>query len=228
MDSTIFPTTQQITDCFTQEITEAGGQVLDAYDDGDRLFLRSILPATYSVRPKDGFHGGVALRTTDHEVLVHPYVFRQVCRNGSIIAQALQTRRVDRARANPFAEPEEAAREVLAEVSAAVQECCAEEIFTDFTDKLRTACELQADLALQLAPHLAGLPKQVVAHLLADIEKRFGKEGDRSLYGLANAVTAAARDTRDPEMRWRLEELGGGIPALIEPRVRPGAAAIAL
>jgi hypothetical protein len=29
-----------------------------------------------------------------------------------------------------------------------------------------------------------------------------------------NAVTSVARDTRDPELRWRLEEFGGGIPAL--------------
>ena len=29
-----------------------------------------------------------------------------------------------------------------------------------------------------------------------------------------NAVTSVARDTRDPETRWRLEELGGGIAIL--------------
>ena len=32
-----------------------------------------------------------------------------------------------------------------------------------------------------------------------------------------NAVTATARDTRDPDLRWRLEEFGGGIPALLKP-----------
>jgi len=32
-----------------------------------------------------------------------------------------------------------------------------------------------------------------------------------------NAVTSVARDTRDPELRWRLEELGGGIPAMLVP-----------
>jgi hypothetical protein len=37
---------------------------------------------------------------------------------------------------------------------------------------------------------------------------------DRSAFGLINAVTAVARDTRDPELRWRLEEFGGGVPAL--------------
>ena len=36
-----------------------------------------------------------------------------------------------------------------------------------------------------------------------------------------NAVTSLVRDTRDPEVRWRLEELGGGIPALVAPTRKP-------
>jgi hypothetical protein len=31
-----------------------------------------------------------------------------------------------------------------------------------------------------------------------------------------NAVTSTARDTRDPEVRWRLEELGAQVPALLD------------
>jgi len=31
-----------------------------------------------------------------------------------------------------------------------------------------------------------------------------------------NAITALARDTADPEQKWNLEELGGGIPAFLE------------
>ena len=33
-----------------------------------------------------------------------------------------------------------------------------------------------------------------------------------------NAVTSVARDTRDPELRWRLEEFGGGIPVAMPER----------
>jgi hypothetical protein len=228
MQSTMLPTTGQLTSCFTQEITEAGGQVLDVYDDGQRLFLRAILTRTWKVRPKDRVQGGVALRTTEREVLVHPYVFRQVCRNGAIVVQAIQTRRVDRVPETPFADPEEAVREVLAEVGAAVHECCAPEIFAKFTNNLRTACEMEADLVIQLTPYLVRFSKHVAAQMFADIEKRFTKKRDHSLYGLTNAVTAAARDTRDPEMRWRLEEMGGSIPALVKPRTRPGQGAVAL
>jgi hypothetical protein len=41
-----------------------------------------------------------------------------------------------------------------------------------------------------------------------------------------NAVTSVARDTRDPETRWRLEELGGAIAARLPraPKAAPAAA----
>lgn len=228
MSTTVLPTTQQVRDCFSHEITEAGGQVLDTYDDGERLFLRSTLASTWEVAPKDGVQGGVALRTTPTEVVIHPYVFRQVCRNGAILAQALQTRRVERVPENPLREPEEMSQEVLAEVAAAVRECCAPEIFTDYTKKLRAARDIEADHFLQLVPYLGRLPKEHQALLIADFEKRYNRQGERSLYGLMNAVTAIARDTRDPELRWRLEEMGGAIPARLKPRVPSGDALVAL
>jgi hypothetical protein len=41
------------------------------------------------------------------------------------------------------------------------------------------------------------------------IGERFGQEGDPTMYGLVNAVTSVARDTSDPDLRWKLEEAGG-------------------
>ncbi len=47
-----------------------------------------------------------------------------------------------------------------------------------------------------------------------EVMHRFSTEGDGSRYGLMNAITSVARDTRDPETRWRLEKLGGLVPVL--------------
>ncbi len=52
--------------------------------------------------------------------------------------------------------------------------------------------------------------------------RSFLESEDHSAFDLMNAVTAVARDQRDPEVRWRLEELGGGVPALKFPEIRPG------
>jgi hypothetical protein len=226
MSSTLLPTTRRIRDLFDQEITAAGGTLSDVYDNGDSLFLRSILPRTHEVRRGDLLHGGVALRTTAEEILVHPYVFRQVCRNGAILAHALQTRRVGRVDASM---PPDKQVEVESAVCEAIQACCVEEAFEEATDQIRSACELEADLIMQVLPWLARLPQDQVPSLLADIQTRFTSGRDSSRFGLMNAVTSVARDTRDPELRWRLEELGGAIPALRTPVLKPdgGAAVLA-
>jgi hypothetical protein len=47
--------------------------------------------------------------------------------------------------------------------------------------------------------------------MLSQIMDQFFRDGDQSLFGLANALTAIARDTPDPELRWDLEEFGGAV-----------------
>jgi hypothetical protein len=46
---------------------------------------------------------------------------------------------------------------------------------------------------------------------------RFLSDGDRSGFGLMNAVTAEARTEPRADRRWRLEELGGGMLAFLKP-----------
>ena len=58
---------------------------------------------------------------------------------------------------------------------------------------------------------------QNTARLLRQIMNQFIRETDQTRFSLTNAVTTVARDTRDPEVRWRLEELGGAIAAGLMP-----------
>jgi hypothetical protein len=205
-------TMRDIRELFTEEIARAGGTVSDAFDDETHLFLRSILPGTREVRPKDRMQGGVALRATEKEIRVHPYLFRQVCRNGAIVVHAIQTRRIELAEFPTLNVPE-----VLVDLREAVRDCCSPEAFASGVEGMRTASEREADVALQLLPMLSRLPRGYSTKLIAQIISRFTAERDRSAFGLVNAVTSVARDTSDPEMRWNLEEFGGGIPALVKP-----------
>jgi hypothetical protein len=45
--------------------------------------------------------------------------------------------------------------------------------------------------------------------MLTRMIERHGTGGDSSAYGVFNAVTSLARDTADPDLRWRLQVLGG-------------------
>jgi hypothetical protein len=209
-----FLTTAAIKALFAEEITGAGGVVSDTFDDGTRLFTRSILPRVQKVWAADQVQGGVALRAGEREAWVHPYVFRLVCRNGAIWAHALQTCHI---RGDEFATAEEAS----GAVRAAVRACCAEEAFTAAAEEIRSARTAEVDLALNLLPFISRLPAAAGAQALRAIMERFFQEGDRSRFALMNAVTSVARDTPDPELRWRLEELGGGIAAGRTPVLQP-------
>lgn len=226
-----WPATADLLEAFSADMLAAGGTVVDTYHDGVRLFARATLPALREVRPGDGLRGGVAVRATAEELRVHPYVFRLVCSNGAISARATQSWRIERD--DLAADPDRSADDVLAEFREAVRACSADEAFASAAEGMRSATFTAADQFVNVLPMLS----QVMRHLspkqagqaIEQILGRFERDGDRSRFGLMNAVTATARDTRDPDLRWRLEEFGGGIPSLAVPADRgprgPAAAA---
>jgi hypothetical protein len=204
-------TTAQILTVFGEEVAARDGRVTDTFHDGQRLFTRSVLPHVEHVRPGDRVQGGVALKAIDERVWLYPYLFRLVCRNGAIVAETLEARSLDDLHEQ---EPETA----LQAVRDGIEACCAPEVFLGTVRKMRAACEVQADLALNLLPMLSRISPGGHAELLTRIMDQFFRAGDSSQFGLGNAVTAIARDTRDPELRWNLEDFGGGIAAGIVPR----------
>jgi hypothetical protein len=207
------PATGTLIEAFVEEIESLGGTVPDVYDDGLRLCARAVLPPIADVRPGDAVRAGVAVRVMGSEIAVHPYTFRKVCSNGAIAGHALETRRLERiATADVFA-PTYEVSVVMTDFVLAVRGCASEEAFTRVADEMRSAAEIEADIAIQFLPHLTSMPAEMAARVAPMVFQRFASSRDMTLFGLMNAVTSVARDTRDPEARWRLEELGGSMPA---------------
>jgi hypothetical protein len=200
---------------FSEEIAARGGAVSETFHDHQRLFTRSVLPYMNDVRPHDSVQGGVALRMTTSEICLYPYTFRLVCRNGAIIAQTLESRVIGELNQQ---DPVTTVRSLRESIEA----CCEPEVFRSTVHKMRSACNAQVDVALSLLPLLSRLSVGFSAKLLPQILDRFFHDGDRSQFGLANAVTAVARDASDPDLRWNLEELGGGIAIGVPPRTPTG------
>ncbi len=218
MRSVVHTSAAMIKAAFTEEIAVQQGSVIDTFEDGERLFLRSLLPQRVDeVRPKDQVQGGVALRSNGNDVFLHPYVFRVVCTNGAIMAQATQTRHLADL---PLLAPEEA----LPMLREAVEACCEPEAFTTAVRDMRSAAARAVDFGLTVLPLLSRLPAASRMQVMQEVLGRWSAAGDTSAFGLMNAVTALARDTRDPELRWDLEELGGAIAALRPATVSPGSA----
>ena len=201
--------TSEIVTIFAEEIVGQGGRVTDTFDDGARLFQRAVLPAEQEVKRGDRLQGGVALRATDDDVWVHPYVFRQVCTNGAIIARATQTVHIEQ----PGFSAAFGEEELAGAIRDAVRDCCAPDAFDTAADAMRSAVHSPIDIAVTMASMLSHLPDEFRSQVFELILHAFVVEGaDRSRFALMNAVTAVARDTPDPEARWKLEVIGGSIP----------------
>jgi hypothetical protein len=223
MNAMYLPAAPEIREAFEQEVRDLGGTPVDVYAEGDLLFARAVLRAAADVRPGDRVHAGVAVRTHDTEILVHPYSYRVVCTNGAITASTTGSRVVERvglAAASPVI------AEVLENLRAAVRACAAPGSLDATVGAMRAAARREADVMLQLMPLLPHMPPAVRAGVLRSIIGRFEGGRDRSVFGLVNAVTSVARDADDPDIRWRLEELGGGMLARIADRPRPVAPAL--
>jgi hypothetical protein len=208
-------TTREIGAVFAEEIADAGGSVANAFDDGNRLFMRAILPSEVEIESNDRVRGGVAIRATTEEIWVHPYVFRQVCQNGAIIAHATESRHLASA---DF--PYDTGEAIDAALREAVQACCAPEALRTAAAELRLTAQTEVDIALTLMPMLSRLRAEFAPAILTAIVDRFFDGRDNSPFGLLNAVTSVARDTSDPDVRWRLEAIGGDFPSEVNSRER--------
>jgi len=212
-------TTREIKEVFAHEVEAARGRVTDALDDGARIFLRAVLAGEKEVQRRDRVQGGVAVRATSEDICVHPYVFRQVCSNGAIRAHAIETRKILRVDSSI-----EEQTDVEWALREAVRVCCSDEAFAQGVAEMRSARNAsEIDLALMMMPALASMARGASSSAFINtILNRFFADRERSRFGLMNAVTSVARDTKDPEIRWRLEEFGGDIAAAVhKPTPRP-------
>ena len=206
-------TTGLVRRVFEEEVAAAGGRVKDVFDDGRRLFMRSVLPSVKEVRPRDHMQSGVALKFAG-QVVVSPYVFREVCKNGAIWAHSLESTRI----AVDSYYARRSADAALDSIREAVRGCCTVEAFEGALEEMRRALTIPADRAIMLMPALSQMAAQGNHRIVSEIIDAYLAEGERTGFGLMNAVTAVAREVDDPELKWELEECGAGIPALLTAR----------
>ena len=210
--------TDEIGAIFCDEVSARGGTVREQVFHGSCLFARSILAGSAEIRPGDGVRGGVAMRVDADGVSVHPYTFRLVCQNGAVHAQAVDTRRLDGVEFYGADQAESELRE-------AIRECCAPEAFAAAAGQMRRAAGDRINMFLAIAPMLAHLPGRVRDAMMGELLRVAPRDREGTRYELMNHVTAVARETRDPQTKWRLEELGGAIAAGVTPRPKPLGAA---
>ena len=130
---------EAMSELFREEIHALGGRVSDQVSDGRRLFARSLLPDSTDVVAGDRVKPGVALRSTEEEIEVRPYVFRTICRNGAIVAHSGRGCRIP------------AWGDATEEVRQAIRDAAAPAAFEEFVGTMRASRGRPVqDLALAL------------------------------------------------------------------------------
>ncbi|MGO8753222.1 MAG: hypothetical protein ACLQNE_45370 [Thermoguttaceae bacterium] len=150
----------------------------------------------------------------DTDVKIRHFVYRRVCRNGAVIPQSVSGQSFSRAEDDASSH---LVTEILAGIRDAVQQGLNKRVFETVASHIRAASQRQAEPSL-LSFLRRLLETSVQApRIQTEIFRRFNAETDKSVFGLMNAVTSTARDESNPEVRWRLEELGGEIAFLDRP-----------
>lgn len=193
----------EIVAVFREEIDCANGTIADHVLSSNHLFIRAHLPQMQTVRPHDEVQAGVALRADDTMITVLPYVYRLICTNGTLHARPLATHHIGRTEGL-------IAVETAALVCEAVQACGSPQAFQTSLDEFQTALAAP-DAPSLLRPHFGH--RALIRHQsrLSAVLEEYAREGERTWYGLMNAVSAVARDTADPAWRWHLQVAAGEI-----------------
>jgi hypothetical protein len=209
------PTTREISDVFARHVEAHGGTILDTFDDGERLFLRATLPMQAEVRRGDAIKHGIAIRAGGPELVVHPFTFRQVCTNGAVMARAHQSSQLERIAHDGVVVPGYEVAVTLAQLSDALSAAAAPEAFAQAMTELRASLNSSATFMSQFLPLIHRFGRDAGRRFYERVLSNFEDENDRSTFALMNAITAVARDERDPEIRWMLEVIGGSLPARV-------------
>ena len=205
------PSAGDVGTIFAEEVASFGGTLVDVVEAGERLFGRALLGQADDVTPGDTIHGGIAIRVEGPCVAVHAYTHRQVCVNGAIAVTPADHVRVERAMAGT---PMVLVAPVTLAIRDAMRRCAESPAFDQAIVRMRVATQMEGRRAM---PHFMMLLQAMSLHappawedrVLHEVLMRLHRDGDRSLFGAFNAVTATARDEPDPARRWGLQEIGG-------------------
>ncbi|MDF1812315.1 MAG: hypothetical protein P1V20_08875 [Verrucomicrobiales bacterium] len=204
---TTFPDTTTILESFTDEIRELNGTVSYNYITREAMFLRANLPDCREVAKNDRIQHGIAVRTTNTSIIVHPYTFREICTNGAIHIENISSKEVELG----SSDVETAGVDYF--FREAVRSCATAEAFEANLAEMTAAMDEKIHLAIVMSAMAGhGVNSRVIDRIIA----RFIGTKDRSGYGLFNAITSTARDEKNPEEKWRLESVGGGILAWLK------------
>ena len=221
MNVSYAPSCDQINNLFQEVALSRGGILQNQYITENILIARahSLEGLADEVTPGDRMDGGIAIRVSGPQISVHSFTMREVCDNGAIAATTHLNKRMLRVNDEEFNAGSKLM--CLSELREMLIVCSSREAFSQNIRQMRKMSNTQIDTAINISSLLQDVLKDFGDELIESVLKEFFSQEDMSLYGVMNAITAVARETKDPQEKWDLEELGGGIGAKLLPIVDP-------
>jgi hypothetical protein len=171
----------------------------------DALFARTETRERRQVAKGDDFAAGVALRMEGASVKVRPFALRLVCVNGAVLPCLGDEDQVD-LELLPGLEVQEA------RIRESIQDCAKVENLHSYLNGMEN---LRDPIAFAIM--LSEFARRFGSGLAVDVlQSTVSGPQSRSGFDLLNAITARAREERDPRRKWDLETFGGEVPAFVE------------
>ena len=206
------PSISAVSDLALSEAGRFAGVVTEEFADKQRFYCRFLLPASDSVCSGDIVRAGIAVNVEGDRFVAYPYIHRRVCRNGAIRVQDAPG--FSAMRLGVGARDDEIVS-VSEEMRQAIRNAAHPDMFVEFRKRFQSAAQTRADRFLNMLPRLSRQRARRRKVTERAILSEFERVGDESLYGLINAITATARDTRDQRVKWQLECLAGDMAYLV-------------
>lgn len=223
-----FPTLPTIKQLFEEQIQQRfGGQIVESIIVDDCLMARAKYQSSDEVRVGDQVNAGCAIRVVEEQVTVHSFTYRKVCSNGAIAPNVVNQGRTCR-----LTEDEQwKSNYCLEEIERHIDEMSHPIKFQQTVEQMRLMSHHDVTPTMHVVLDLLGdngflTNMREHRQLIVSIARQLMTREEPSLFGLMNAVTAVARDTEDPHLRWDLEELGGGIGARLLPVDHPDSSGV--
>ncbi len=181
------------------------------------LYLKAVdKTLTAEIRKDDIIYGGLIIRNSEvgaSAFRVEPFLLRKICSNGLIGEQTLKKIHLGRqtleigeiAWSDETRELEDKA--LAAKVRDIIKAAFDKEIFESWIEKLKESTEIPVEKPIKAVTSivkLAGFSEEQKNELLMHFS-------EHTKYGLVNAITTLAQETKNIDEQIKMEELGGRI-----------------
>lgn len=189
------------------------------------MYLKITSDTVHLMNPKapdgDPMYPGIMVRNSEvgaSKFQVDVYTWRQVCSNGAVISKGLSRvhlgRKIGGEGEIDFSQMtnELDIKTTLSAMGDIVRQVFIPERMTELMERIKLGQEVKVD---EPVVAVEGLCKH---YKLPDVTKNdiLARFGQKTQYGLANAVTETARDTENEDQQIKLEEIGGEVMVLDE------------